>query len=752
MSAQHWGSIPFELRQLPWMLAGPNEKGELKRPMSIDAEGRIYPGSSTNPQTWLPFERVCETAAVHGYGIGIVLSEHDPYVVIDLDVKGSHNEPDPAKWSTKEQLDRFWMTAQAFDSYVEVSRSGVGLHVIVKGSPMDGARHGGIEVYSKERFMVCTGNVCIDKPIADRQELLDVLVYEIRLWQGKKFKRVELQELPETELDEVIMKRASTAANAAKFNDLFAGRWQQLNYQSQSEADMALVSMLAFYSKSDEQCRRLFRTSALGKRSKVTWDDRYLDLTLTAIRSRQAADAAEQARLRLSQRERFKAIGAGSNIEPASLLPPDMSLELMREALVLITDGSFVALRDNPTMMRQRADFKTYLRPCITTWTVIDAKGEREVSKETFELWLGDEQSRKSVHTTTFDPRHGEFCSSPEGLSALNLYRPRPHNPPADWRERVEPFLAHTAYLVPLRNEFDKFMDWLAHIEQQPGVLPHSGYLMIAPVEGIGRNTLADVLACVWSGHVAADLNLSEILASAFNDQLSRRFLAVVDEINEGQNTDQWKHAERLKSLVTASVRNINPKFGRKRTELNCCRWLIFSNHESALPLKAGDRRWNVVRNPSKPQPPEYYVRLRRMIDDPHFIASVREWLRRRDIGGFNPGERPALNDAKAAVVEATRSEATERAIEMVTSFPRDCVTVRQFCQELYGDAFTHAQVASIKHRADEAGIQRWRGNGSGRVRVESGQTTIWILRNHERWAHASSDAVLEEAQRPSAC
>lgn len=286
--AIHWGRLPLELRQRnQWVIAGPD-----KAPMACGQQG-LFNVSVTDPAQWHPFDGAAQAAHSAGLGIGYVLHESDPYTCIDLDVKDASNEPDPNKWTTPAQFDRFWKIVQSFDSYTETSRSGKGLHIWIRGRVGAGVRRDGVEVYSQERYIISTGQIVLDRPIQDRQDLLDILVKEMR---GPKLQELnQLEELDEEEPDHEIINRAMYAGNGEKFNDLCAGEWQKYGFPSQSEADLALMSIFTFYSKSNEQCRRLFRMSALGKREKAVKDNRYLDFTLRVIRSRQAREANVEA-------------------------------------------------------------------------------------------------------------------------------------------------------------------------------------------------------------------------------------------------------------------------------------------------------------------------------------------------------------------------------------------------------------------------------------------------------------------------
>lgn len=257
----------------------------------------------------MSFEQAVAYAEQVNGDIGYVLTEDDEFTCIDIDIKDVRSHPlQPELWTSEREFNRYWEIAEAFDSYTEFSTSGKGLHIWLFGNIGKGCKRDGVEVYSQERFMICTGRPVINKPIKEAQKILDVMVKDIREAQAKQHGKIELVEEEETNTDEEIIERAINAANADKFNALCRatpcymdgdakvhGSYTELGYGSQSEADLALLSMFTFYSKSNEQCRRLFRMTSLGKRDKATKNDRYLNDTLKTIRSRQAVQERVEA-------------------------------------------------------------------------------------------------------------------------------------------------------------------------------------------------------------------------------------------------------------------------------------------------------------------------------------------------------------------------------------------------------------------------------------------------------------------------
>ena len=92
--------------------------------------------------------------------------------------------------------------------------------------------------------------------------------------------------------DEEVLRVARAADNAEKFERLWRGQWEG-EYRSQSEADLALMGMLAFYVRADDaQVLRLFRASGLGQREKAHRGG-YAERTLMGVRRRQVRELAE---------------------------------------------------------------------------------------------------------------------------------------------------------------------------------------------------------------------------------------------------------------------------------------------------------------------------------------------------------------------------------------------------------------------------------------------------------------------------
>lgn len=277
-------NIPHELREYnQWIVWRLEEKPGTTKPTKVPYIARPNSGkaSVTDPNTWVSFEDVlkapltCQGIVPWDYqnerpsksvsetgfsGVGFVFTNADPFTGIDLD--DTHGDVE----AYERQLKIF----HEFDSYSELSPSGNGVHIIIKGNVPHGRRRAEIEIYSAERYFTMTGNVQRQAPIAERQELLQLLFDQMG---GAAKVHTVIEDKEQKHSDEEIIAMAASAANGDKFSKLHRGEWQG-DYPSQSEADIAYVDIVAFYTQNLEQIRRLFRVSALGQTPKDNYEHR----------------------------------------------------------------------------------------------------------------------------------------------------------------------------------------------------------------------------------------------------------------------------------------------------------------------------------------------------------------------------------------------------------------------------------------------------------------------------------------------
>lgn len=163
-------AIPHELKQeRAWV----NVWNTSKIPMQST---KRKAASSVVPDTWSSFEKA-EAATVSGSYDGIGYVFHDTGLVgIDIDI--GFDGPFLSRVSVD--------IMGACRSYTEKSRSGRGVHILVRGRlPFTGKNNRtGVEIYQSSRYFIMTGKVLIYQKIVENQEAIDYVL-------GKYFQDVE---------------------------------------------------------------------------------------------------------------------------------------------------------------------------------------------------------------------------------------------------------------------------------------------------------------------------------------------------------------------------------------------------------------------------------------------------------------------------------------------------------------------------------------------------------------------------------
>lgn len=270
-----YANIPHELQLLPQWVVWRFELTDDGKQTKVPYNARTgFRASHSDRSSWSTFEEALASSSFYS-GIGFVFTAFDPYCGIDLDA----TEDEEATARQVKILD-------AFNSYAEWSPSGKGIHIIVKAQIPHGRKRASIEIYDKERYFTFTGNVYKNLPITDQQQLVTQLWEEMgpqatpSHYVGDVFPK---------HADEEVYNQALAARNGETFLNLWNGNWRN-DYPSQSQADQALMNILAYYTKNRAQLSRLFRMSALGQRDKAKRDkymqytiDKAFDMTLPPI-------------------------------------------------------------------------------------------------------------------------------------------------------------------------------------------------------------------------------------------------------------------------------------------------------------------------------------------------------------------------------------------------------------------------------------------------------------------------------------
>lgn len=257
------------------------------RPTKVPYNPKTRNMAKTNdPSTFADFNTAMKAYAIGGWdGIGYRVSEGIGAIDIDHCIREDGSLNDVAA-----SILGIFPTA-----YFEKSPSGTGLRGFFKLSPdfaydktvyyINNRKHG-LEVYlpgTTNRFVTVTGDMFRSGTVTQDDKALQTTLDTFM----KRSTRVSSKTVESCSYldDDGVIAHASASESGDKFKALYAGNWEE-GYDSQSDADMALVSILAFWCGNvEEQIDRIFRTSGLmrDKWDRHTGDSTYGQITIRNV-------------------------------------------------------------------------------------------------------------------------------------------------------------------------------------------------------------------------------------------------------------------------------------------------------------------------------------------------------------------------------------------------------------------------------------------------------------------------------------
>lgn len=318
----NYSNLPDTLKSLPnWVCWG--KTGQNKRKIPWNPETGLA-AKAGQPDTWTTFDRAAQAVESGAYaGVGFEFSPETGITGIDFDhcIDPETGSFDP--WVLE------WV--QRFDSYTEISQSGTGIHILVRGAlpSKTGVHNERVEMYNSGRYFALTGNTEDPRPIRPAQEVIDALYAETK----KKPEREPTGEirsgspLPDAA---AIIEKARRAKNGALFETLFSGDTSGYA-DDRSRADATFCDILAFWTKDPELIDAVVRQSGLMRDK---WDEMHGSQTYGAMTIADAIERVQQTygdKPSQQVRRTFHPVGS----EPPDIPPPAKFVDsLSREDLL----------------------------------------------------------------------------------------------------------------------------------------------------------------------------------------------------------------------------------------------------------------------------------------------------------------------------------------------------------------------------------------------------------------------------------
>jgi hypothetical protein len=235
------------------------------------------PGSSTNRKTWSAFDVALAaylSGKFDGLGFALCVKEGEGgealIAVVDLDHCRDPETGEIEPWAREIITD--------LDSYTEVSPSGEGIRIFLRGRlPQHGRKRGNFECYCTCRYVTVTGQHVEGTPRSVESRGAELLAVHKQIWPEHHEPRPKAssREWVPTDLGDIeLIEKAERMRNGA--GEKFAALWSgdTSGHASASEADLALANYLAFFGGPNSAARvdALFRQSSLFR---TKWNREY---------------------------------------------------------------------------------------------------------------------------------------------------------------------------------------------------------------------------------------------------------------------------------------------------------------------------------------------------------------------------------------------------------------------------------------------------------------------------------------------
>lgn len=362
---------------------------------------------------------------------------------------------------------------------------------------------------------------------------------------------------------------------------------------------------------------------------------------------------------------------------------------------------------------------------------------------------------RQTVLDITYRP--GEPLIYQNGSDAfINRWRAPagiPDGPVTD--ADIQPWLDHIEHIIPDATERRNLLGWMASVAQRPAEKPNHG-VVLGGIHGIGKSMLFAVLKTAVGRSNVKEITVRDLDAD-FSDWMGECKVFFVEEM---MNFGKRELMQRIKTLLAAppDTLQVNPKYGRKYEVPNILAGVFFTNHEDAVALEKGERRFAVYWSEAKKESPAYFTRLAAWLRDGGAALAAR-WLLDYDTSFYNMlGEAPdtAARENMRHAARSKLDEWIEDGIETGSGcFASDLVALDDVRASVpfevlgrFGGPNAAGFAACMRRAGARSLRQRFSlgtpRNGCSPLRCDPSQARLYSLRRHDMFAGHDKEKLID--------
>ncbi len=272
---------------------------------------------------------------------------------------------------------------------------------------------------------------------------------------------------------------------------------------------------------------------------------------------------------------------------------------------------------------------------------------------------------------TAYHPQAGEVFEL-GGLRMANLYRPELRIKAdtaftEEGKRLIEALERHLSVLIPNPTERNIFRAWLAHNYRNPGIKIRWAPLLKG-AQGDGKSIFGEVLQILMGRENIRTMSADTLQTSPFSGWATGQCVVVLEEVRfQGHN--RFDIVNKLKPYITNNSVELHSKGQDPANTLNVSNYLLFTNHDDALPLGEGDRRYFVLRTPYRS-----YQAMDEFLQAVYSISRNAHFDEIFELGNAHPGqmalwlEKVEYPEAFNPNGEAPRTAARELMVRNSTS------------------------------------------------------------------------------------